>query len=132
MPNEVLWICAPHSCPAIRYTPDVITPRALLERTVIGLALTLALIYAVDFLYVRIRMIHPRPTDPFETMTAPRLLAIPEKGNKVSYEVDEQNPTQTLSCVHAIFPHCGNPPCWYLKGKIDNPIPMVILERKIF
>jgi hypothetical protein len=105
----------------------MLTPRALLERIVIGIALAAALIYAGDFLYVRIRMQHPKPTDPFETMTAPRLLAIPEKGNKTTYEIDDQNPTQTVVCVHALFPHYGNQPCWFVKKNIGNPIPMVIL-----
>jgi hypothetical protein len=108
------------------------TPRALLERIVIGLALGVALVYTGDFLYVRIRMLHPKSTDPFETLTAPRILAIPEKGSKTSYEVDEQNPTQTLVCVHALFPHYGDQPCWYLKKRIDNPIPMFILGLEHF
>jgi hypothetical protein len=108
------------------------TPRALLERIVIGLALVLALVYAGDFLYVRVRMLHPKPADPFETLTAPRILAIPEKGNRTSYEIDEQHPTQTLVCVHALFPHYGDQPCWYIKKKIDNPIPLLILVAERF
>jgi hypothetical protein len=103
------------------------TARTLIERIVIAAALALALVYAGDYLSVRLRMLHPKPGDPFESITAARLLAIPEKGNKTSYELDEQNPTQTVVCVHSLFPHMGDPPCWYLKKKIGQPIPMLIL-----
>jgi hypothetical protein len=113
-----------------RYTRLVPTPRILIERMVIGFALGLALAYACDYLYVRVRMLHPKPDDPFESITAPRLLAISEKGNKTSYELDEQNPTQTVRCVHAIFPHMGDAPCWYLKKKLYQPIPMLMLAPK--
>jgi hypothetical protein len=115
--------------PSFRYTHRVLTPRILFERIVIIAALAIALVYAGDFLYVRLRLFHSKPTDPFESITAPRLLAIPEKGNKTSYEIDQQNPTQTLVCVHSLFPHYGNQPCWYLKKKIEQPIPMVIIAR---
>jgi len=107
-------------------------PRQLFERLVIGLALTIALVYAGDYIYLRARMIHPTPTVPFESITAPRILAIQEKNNRVSYQTDEQNPMQTFVCVHSLFPHYGNQPCWYLKKKIDQPIPMAILVTKVF
>jgi hypothetical protein len=29
-------------------------------------------------------------------------------------------------CVHSLFPHAGDLPCWYLKRKFAQPIPMVI------
>ena len=67
-----------------RYTRLVLIPRILIERIVIGVALCLALVYAGDYLYIRVRMRHPKPADPFESITAPRLLAISEKGNKTA------------------------------------------------
>jgi len=48
-----------------------------------------------------------RPAEPFETLKALRVLAIPEKNGKTSYEVDAQNPEQTVTCVHSLFPHSG-------------------------
>jgi hypothetical protein len=80
--------------------------------------------YLADYAYFRARMIHPKSADPLETFTAARLLAIAEKGGKVAYELDAQNPEQTLTCVHAWFPHGGYQPCWYLKPKSQQPIPM--------
>lgn len=84
----------------------------------------MALAYAGDFVDFRIRMIHPQPLDSIETFTAPRLYAIAVKGTKVDYELDEQNPEQTWIFTHSLFPQGGNSPCWYIKPKSKQPIPM--------
>jgi len=101
--------------------------RKLLARILIAVLLLVALIYAGDFLSVRLRMRHPQPNNPFETVTALRILAIGEKGNKTEFTVDPVQPQQTAECVHSLFPHNGDPPCWYLKRKFAQPIPMTIL-----
>ena len=105
----------------------MITPRELALRTVGGLILLASLVYAGDYLSVRIRMRHPTSTDPFESMTRTRVLAIPQKNGKTDYQVDVERPTETLTCVHSLFPHHGYPPCWKLKPHINDPIPMMIL-----
>jgi hypothetical protein len=102
----------------------VISPRILAKRVLIGIVLALAVVYLGDYLSVRIRMLHPKPADPFESITILRVLAIPEKNGKTSYEIDQQNPEQTIICVHALFPHSGYSPCWYVKPRINQPIPM--------
>ncbi len=102
----------------------VLSPLILAKRTLMITVAALALIYCVDYLWFRIRMIHPRPADPLESLKAVRLLAIPEKGGKTSYEIDRQNPEQTITCVHSLFPHAGFSPCWYVKPRINQPIPM--------
>ncbi len=51
-------------------------------------------------------------------------LAIPEKNGKTEYQVDAQNPEQIVTCVHSLFPHYGYSPCWYVKPRINQPIPM--------
>jgi hypothetical protein len=38
--------------------------------------------------------------------------------------VDAQNPEQTITCVHSLFPHSVYSPCWYVKPRINQPIPM--------
>lgn len=93
-------------------------------RAVAGLLLLTLLVYAVDYLVLRIRMRHATPTMPFEIMTRARLLAIPEKGGKIDYQLDEVQPTETLTCVHALFPHYGDQPCWYMKPRLNQPIPI--------
>jgi len=96
----------------------------LAKRILISVVLVLVLFYSVDYVYIRVRMLHPKPTDPFESIKSLRVLAIPEKNGKTEYEVDAQNPEQTVTCVHSLFPHDGYSPCWYVKSRINRPIPM--------
>jgi hypothetical protein len=84
----------------------------------------LALVFCGDYLSLRVRMLHPRAADPFESLETLRVLAIPEKNGKTEYEVDARNPEQTVTCVHSLFPHSGYSPCWYVKPRIYQPIPM--------
>ena len=100
------------------------SPRILIKRILVVAVAAVAVLFIGDYLSVRIRAIHPRPADPFESIKALRVLAIPEKNGKTSYEVDAQNPEQTVTCVHSLFPHYGFSPCWYLKPRINQPIPM--------
>ncbi len=94
------------------------------KRALISFVLILGLLYVSDYLSVRIRAMHPKPADPFESFKTLRVLAIPEKNGKTEYEVDAQNPEQTVTCVHSLFPHYGYSPCWYVKPRINQPIPM--------
>jgi len=82
---------------------DVIPRRILFKRILVGAVAALAVLYIGDYLSVRIRMLHPKPADPFESLKALRVLAIPEKNGKTEYEVDAQNPVQTVTCVHSLF-----------------------------
>jgi hypothetical protein len=100
--------------------------RTIVKRILIALVAIVAIVYVCDFAWVRVRMMHAKPSDPFETITALRILAIGEKGNKTEYDVDPVQPRQTAVCVHALFPHSGDLPCWYLKRKFAQPIPMAI------
>jgi hypothetical protein len=100
--------------------------RILAKRILIALIVVVAIVYACDFASVRLRMMHAKPADPFETITSLRILAIDEKGGKTEYDVDPVQPRQTAVCVHSLFPHNGDLPCWYLKKKFAQPIPMAI------
>ena len=102
--------------------------RILAKRILIALVAAFVLVYASDYVWLRVRMMHPKPGDPFETVTALRILAIGEKGNKTEYSVDPLQPQQTAECVHSLFPHNGDSPCWYLKQKFAQPIPMAIVS----
>ena len=103
---------------------DVISPRILAKRILIGITAVAALTYVGDYIFLRVRMLHPKSADPFESLKGLRVLAIPEKNGKTEYEVDAQNPEQTVTCVHSLFPHSGYSPCWYVKPRINQPIPM--------
>jgi hypothetical protein len=105
---------------------DVISPPILIKikRVLIVAVVLVAALFGGDYLYVRIRAMHPKPADPFESIKSLRVLAIPEKSSKTEYEVDALNPEQTVTCVHSLFPHMGYSPCWYVKPRINQPIPM--------
>jgi len=61
---------------------------------------------------------------PFETMIRTRVLAIRKKNGKYEYQIDQLQPAETLTCAHSIFPHYGDKPCWYVKPRLNQPIPV--------
>ena len=95
----------------------------LAKRILISIIAVVAASYVGDYLFLRFRM-HPKSADPFESLKTLRVLAIPEKNGKTEYEVDARNPEQTVTCVHSLFPHFSYSPCWYVKPRINQPIPM--------
>ena len=105
-------------------TFDVSSPRILAKRILIVITAIVAAVYVGDYLFLRFRTLHPKPGDPFESLKTLRVLAIPEKNGTTEYEVDARNPEQTVTCVHSLFPHSGYSPCWYVKPRINQPIPM--------
>lgn len=96
----------------------------IVKRGVISLIVLLALVYAGDYLRVRWKMAHANSGDAFGTVQMERLYAIPQKNGKVEYEFDAVQPEVTTPCVHALFPHMGETPCWYLQRNSQKPIPM--------
>jgi hypothetical protein len=104
----------------------VARPLAIVKRILIAAVLAALLLYLGDTLSVRLRNIHPHLSDPFESLTGPRILAIPENSGKIAYEPDVQRPTQTITCVHALFPHSGFSPCWYVRKQMQQPVPMIL------
>ena len=101
-----------------------ISPRLFFKRTLFVVVWAFALVYCSDYLWFRVRLIRPKPGNPLESFTGPRVLAIQEKGGRTSYEIDQQNPVQTTTCVHSLFQHAGFSPCWYVKPRLNQPIPM--------
>jgi hypothetical protein len=99
-------------------------PKAILQYAAALLVSALLLTYVVDSAAVRIRALHPTGARPYETMTVPRVLAIPENGGKTEYQIDQLRPEETVTCVHSLFPHSGYKPCWYVKRSAMRPIPM--------
>jgi len=101
--------------------------RAYWNRIFYALLLLLALTYGYDYASVRRRMSAKKPGDPIDVVTFPHLLAIPQKGNKVDYELDAQSPMESVSCVHSLYPHFGYTPCWYVLRTSKNPTQMTIV-----
>ena len=83
--------------------------RRILGRTLIGLAVLLGALYAGDALFVRYRMAHEKDGDPLGQVTY--YIATMLKNGRVEVFYDQP---QIEVCVHALFPHLGYRPCWYV------------------
>ncbi len=93
-------------------------------RFIYAVILLFALAYGYDYASVRRRMSAQKQGDPFDVITYPHLLEIPQKGNKVDYELEANSPMESESCVHSLFPHFGYTPCWYVQRRAKTPTQM--------
>ena len=98
------------------------TRKQIAGRVLAALLSLIAFIYVLDYLLLRVRMLRPSASVSFEHLTRNRLLAIKMKNGRYEYELDQVNPTEAITCVHALFPHFGDQPCWYLKPRLNQPI----------
>ena len=101
--------------------------RPILKKLIVASLLLIVIAYAYDYLSVRHRMTAQKQGDPFDVVTYPHLLMIPQKGNKVEYALDAQSPMQSDPCVHSMFPHFGYTPCWYVRRRTKTPTQMTIM-----
>ncbi len=95
-----------------------------MKRILVIVAVLLALVYISDYALLRIKMAGSAPGTAYGIVKIQPLYAVPHKDGRAEYMFgDAQNQT----CVHALFPHSGYSPCWYLNRKSAGTIPMVIL-----
>jgi hypothetical protein len=80
-----------------------------------------AVLYLADFGYFRYRLSKNTPGDPIKTEKIEPTFAIPHKDGRAEFVF---GPEQTVTCARSIFPHMGNPPCWYLERNAQRPIQM--------
>jgi hypothetical protein len=86
--------------------------------TVVGLSCALgvmALAYAVDYVVFRYRIAATR--QPFGQVTVMPYYAVAQKNGKTQFIF---NPPEPQTCVHALFPHAGYAPCWYLRRHTEQ------------
>jgi hypothetical protein len=95
----------------------------IVGRVVAVLLILTAIVYAGDYALLRYRMAN-KSGGAFGTVQMEQLYAIPQKSGKIDYEFDARQPEVTTPCVHALFPHAGYSPCWYLRRNSQKPIPM--------
>ncbi len=67
-------------------------------------------LYSGDYLALQFRIPDNRPQ--FGSVHIQRLIAVPQKNGKIEFIKDEPI---DQPCVHSIFPHFGDDPCWYLE-----------------
>ncbi|SRR5579862_3370428 len=70
---------------------------------------TALLAFGLDFAVFRLRLATNR--NPYGSVVVTRYYAVAQKNGKTQFIFD---PPASEVCVHALFPHSGVWPCWYL------------------
>jgi hypothetical protein len=83
----------------------------ILGRVLLSVAAFAAVAYAADYAVIMFRVIHKTPA-PFGSVQIHPYYAITQKNKTV--ELDFLDPVNQ-DCVHSLFPHFGDAPCWYLE-----------------
>jgi hypothetical protein len=81
----------------------------IIRIALVALCAAAALVYIADYGIARVRLSRGSA---LSTIEVARLIAIPQKSGKTELEYGGAD---TITCVHAIFPHFGYTPCWYAK-----------------
>jgi hypothetical protein len=80
----------------------------ILWRILAAVALVVGTLYLCDYLSLRFHI--PSGRETFGSVQIQRSYAVTMKDKKTEYMFD---PPTTQVCVNSLFPHFGNPPCWY-------------------
>ena len=104
---------------------DRSSPGARLIFSVLAsLTLLFFVLYAVDLTWYHVRLAAPRLGAANSSVHRVRLLAIPDKGNKIEYQIDAIQPEEDVPCSRTVFPHRSLNPCWYVSRHAKDPITM--------
>jgi hypothetical protein len=77
--------------------------------SILAIAGIAVLSFVLDYAIFRLRV--AANWNPYGSVTVEHYDAIPQKSGKTQFIFD---PPQPQTCVHALFPHAGALPCWYL------------------
>lgn len=80
----------------------------LIVRALLAIVAAVLLVWAVDD--VRLRMMGSNSR--FGSVVVQKYYAVALKNRKTEYMFDEPH---SQTCVHSMFPHFGDAPCWYLE-----------------
>jgi len=83
--------------------------RQLALRSLFAILALAAIAYGADYGVFEYRVVTKR--QPFGSVTVEHYDAVEHKDGKA--ELIFEPPVQQ-TCVHSLFPHAGDPPCWYL------------------
>ncbi len=83
--------------------------RQIALRSLLAILALAAIAYAADYGVFEYRLATKR--QPFGTVTVEHYDAVEHKDGRA--ELIFEPPVQQ-TCVHSLFPHAGDPPCWYL------------------
>lgn len=59
-----------------------------------------------------------------ESVKVQPMYIVPHKDSRAEYVFGDP---QMVNCLHSIFPHFGDNPCWYVKKHAQPAVPMTIL-----
>lgn len=90
-------------------------------RGLFGVVVLIALLWIADWISFQYRLSRHTTGDPLQTMRIQSTYAIPHKDGRAEYVFGQP---QNVMCARSIFPHGGDPPCWYLRKTTSKPIPM--------
>lgn len=95
--------------------------KTILKRVTLIVLLLVCLVYACDYLQLRVRVW--RNWQPYGTVTVQITYAIAEKApqgvNRTEYQ---SSGPQDQTCVNSLFPHLGYSPCWYLRSRPNRTV----------
>jgi len=83
--------------------------RRLIGRIVALVVLLAALLWTVDWLVLRRRV--AQNGDAFGDLEVHYRYAVHLKNKRIEQRAEKE----TVECVHSMFPHYNDTPCWYLK-----------------
>ena len=89
------------------------------RRVVVITLLSSFILYVCDYVSLRYRI--PNHRDQFGSVKVQHYYAVPRKDGRTEYYSDEPS---TEQCVHSLFPHFGDNPCWYLSRRTSRRIDM--------
>jgi len=93
--------------------------KRVLLKAALTLVAILVAIYGLDYLVARFHI--PRSRELYSSIVVQPYYAVRLKDNKTEfYFLDPQ----TEVCIHALFPHFGHRPCWYVSRHTQKRIDM--------
>ncbi|HEY7212429.1 MAG TPA: hypothetical protein VH477_19290 [Bryobacteraceae bacterium] len=92
---------------------------SLIRNLLATLLVLTAVVYAGDYAILRYRIATNR--NPFSSVTVRTVLAVPQKNRSTEFLPGD---TQQQTCVHSLFPHMNDAPCWYLNRHKEQQINM--------
>jgi hypothetical protein len=90
------------------------TIRGVVTAIALSLVALCSVIYAADWLLLQMR---ERQGSAHGSVMVESTDIVREKGNRLEYY---DNPPQSVPCVRSLFPHEGQPACWWLARHTDE------------
>jgi hypothetical protein len=91
--------------------------KRIFARVFLGAIFAFVMLYVGDYLVIRCKIW--RNWTPFAQVTVQPYYAIHQKNGKTEYD---SAPIEIDTCIHALFPHLGYSPCWYVNRHTEKSI----------